>query len=262
MQNLISQLMRLYLPQDAVTPDALERHLIGAQTLELTLVDGCGLTRALYLPFARLKGDQEDAHWQRLCLLANALQQDLDLPAPAVSIDGAHAFGLWLSFATPIPAEQAQQFGERLVATYLPDYPLASLSLALSRQLPPSLNPASGKWAAFIHPGMGAAFMDDAGLDFAPPPSAQLAFLEPLAAITVEQLESAMAQLGHAVTRAVTHAVTHAITPEAAPSAPAVRAPTTPSGLLLKDATLEDIVRHLHAMHIEPTFRYLLPEKK
>jgi hypothetical protein len=29
--------------------------------------------------------------------------------------------------------------------------------------------------------------------------------------------------------------------------------------LLLRDATLEDIVRHLHAKNIEPTFRHLLP---
>jgi hypothetical protein len=31
-------------------------------------------------------------------------------------------------------------------------------------------------------------------------------------------------------------------------------------GLLLKDATLEDIVRHLHGQNIEPTFRFLAPQ--
>jgi hypothetical protein len=31
-------------------------------------------------------------------------------------------------------------------------------------------------------------------------------------------------------------------------------------GLLLKDATLEDIVRFLQAKHIEPTFRFLTPQ--
>jgi hypothetical protein len=47
--------------------------------------------------------------------------------------------------------------------------------------------------------------------------------------------------------------------PDPAP-APAPRAaPAAPQeGLLLKDATLEDIVRHLHAMNIEPTFRHLI----
>jgi hypothetical protein len=32
-----------------------------------------------------------------------------------------------------------------------------------------------------------------------------------------------------------------------------------PDGLLLKDATLEDIVRFLHSKNIEPTFRHILP---
>jgi hypothetical protein len=34
-----------------------------------------------------------------------------------------------------------------------------------------------------------------------------------------------------------------------------------PEGLLLKDATLEDIVRFLHSKNIEPTFRHLIMEK-
>jgi hypothetical protein len=38
---------------------------------------------------------------------------------------------------------------------------------------------------------------------------------------------------------------------------PAQSAASSPEGLLLKDATLEDIVRHLQAKHIEPTFRFL-----
>lgn len=242
MQNLISQLLRLYLPHDATTHEALAQHLSGAQTLALNLVDGQGLTRALMLPFTRLRGDAEDGHWQRLCALANALQQDLELPAPAVSIDGGQAFGLWMSLATPITAQQAHEFATRLLAAYVPEYPLASLALEQASQLPPSLNQATGKWAAFIHPGMGAAFIEEAGLDFTPPPTAQLAFLEPLKAITPAQWQHAMEQLA----------------PVTPPAAVAPHAPANQAGLLLKDATLEDIVRHLHGMNIEPTFRYVL----
>jgi hypothetical protein len=33
---------------------------------------------------------------------------------------------------------------------------------------------------------------------------------------------------------------------------------TPQDGLLLKDATLEDIVQFLHAKNIEPTFRHLI----
>jgi hypothetical protein len=39
---------------------------------------------------------------------------------------------------------------------------------------------------------------------------------------------------------------------------PAAVPPPSADGLLLKDATLEDIVRALHARGIEPTFRFTL----
>ena len=42
------------------------------------------------------------------------------------------------------------------------------------------------------------------------------------------------------------------------PAAAPVAAVTAHSGLLLADATLEDIVKHLHGLGIEPTFRHVL----
>jgi hypothetical protein len=50
-----------------------------------------------------------------------------------------------------------------------------------------------------------------------------------------------------------------ALQPQAQAPAKAKAPSATPGGLLLKDATLEDIVRHLHAKNIEPTFRFLPP---
>jgi hypothetical protein len=117
--------------------------------------------------------------------------------------------------------------------------------------LPPCLQP-SGKWAAFIHPSMGAAFVDEPGLDMPPPPAAQLGFLESLRSINPGQFAQALAKLqGHAGLAEAAPA------PVAAPL-PAATSATAP-GLLLQDATLEDIVRWLHARHIEPTFRHRLP---
>jgi hypothetical protein len=97
--------------------------------------------------------------------------------------------------------------------------------------LPPRLNPASGKWSAFIHPGMGASFAGDEGLEMQPPEAGQVALLESLESASPAQFAQALARLR--------------------PQGPAAE------GLLLKDATLEDIVRHLHAKNIEPTFRFL-----
>jgi hypothetical protein len=87
---------------------------------------------------------------------------------------------------------------------------------------------------------MGASFADESGLDMAPPMAGQVAFLEGLDSIAPGQFAQALERLE-------------------APAAP-VEAPEAPSadGLLLKDATLEDIVRVLHARGIEPTFRFTL----
>ncbi len=185
----------------------------------------------------------------RLCALANALQSRLGLPAPAVSVSGKDAYGLWLSFAAPTPVAQVQAFLALLHLAYLPDVPVHPEAASLPVPLLPGMHQGTGKWGAFIHPGLGASFIDEMGLEMAPPLAAQSAFLENLQSITEAQFQNAMAKLqlahGHALAASV-------------PAVAAVAA--TPGGLLLKDATLEDIIAHLHAKHIEPTFRHLVPK--
>ena len=272
MHKLISELTRLYLFEEQqhyvdaqggaqpLMPAVLARHLSGEQTVAVQLVSEGGLTRALVLEFGGKGGGE--AHWSALCTIANAVQHELDLPAPAVSISGT-AFQLWLSLATPVPAAQARQFVQLLRATFLPASTdiLAVAPPAYVEQvaLPPCLQP-SGKWAAFIHPSMGAAFVDEPGLDMPPPPAAQLGFLESLRSINPAQFAQALAKLQrHAGLLDVVS--TSVPVPVPAPVAAALPAPmpVTQPGLLLQDATLEDIVRWLHARHIEPTFRHRLP---
>jgi hypothetical protein len=261
MHKLISELHRLYLFDEqryleadgsshALTPAVLARHLSGEHTVAVRLVSEAGLVRALVMEFGGKGGGE--AHWAALCTIANAVQHELDLPAPAVSISGT-AFQLWLSLATPVPLVQAQQFVQLLRSTFLPAStdilavpPSAYLEQA---QLPPCLQP-SGKWAAFIHPGMGAAFADEPGLDMPPTPAAQLGFLDGVRSIAPVQFAQALAKLQQ-------HAGL-APAPVVAPRV-AAAAPAAASGLLLQDATLEDIVRWLHARNIEPTFRHRLP---
>eukprot|EP01133_Synstelium_polycarpum_P024490 gene24490-29375_t len=268
MHKLISALTRLYLFAEqqqyvdgdggaqALTPAVLARHLAGEQTVAVRLLSEHGLARALVLEFGGKGGGE--AHWSALCTIANAVQHELDLPAPAVSVSGT-AFQLWLSLATPVPAAQARQFVQLLRSTFLPASTdiLAAAPPACVEQvaLPPCLQP-SGKWAAFIHPSMGAAFVDEPGLDMAPPPAAQLGFLESLRSINPAQFAEALAKLqGHA---GLAGAAPEPVS--AAPAAAPLPAPASSAapGLLLQDATLEDIVRWLHARNIEPTFRHRL----
>jgi hypothetical protein len=243
MQKLITELKRLYLLDDAPLVSDLAARLQGQPAPAASLCGG-GFTRALVLPFPKGIEAGEAAHWHLLCEVANKLQSALGLPAPAVSISGADGFALWLSLETPVPLAQAQQFIELVSAAWLPERPPAPDAAARAAELPPALHAVTGKWAAFIHPGLGASFADDAGLDAPPPLAGQIALLENLDSITAAQFDHALRTLQPAA---------------AAQTAPIPARPA--SGLLLQDATLEDIVRHLQSRQIEPTFRFLTKTK-
>jgi len=259
--KLIDELTRLYLAPEAVTREALAQHLLGKTTLAIKLTTADNLTRALAIPFRKLAFASEGQHWTRLCEVANVLQGELGLPAPAVSIDGASAYYLWLSLDTPVPTARAQDFLAALRLAYFPETELAPDAATAPVYLPPCLNPRTGKWAAFIHPGMGASFADESGLEMAPPVVGQAAFLEGLDSIGAAQFEAALGKLQQksgAPAGAPSAAPVLPAPPAEGP--PAVQAAPLQEGLLLKDATLEDIVRFLHAKNIEPTFRHLLPK--
>ena len=230
MQKLTSELQRLYLFAD-------QQH--DAPSIDLVKD---GMVRTLVIDFHKAA---EEQHWARLCDVANALQTELGLPAPAVSVSGGECYRLWLSLAQPVPEAQAKQFLALLHKAYFED---EEIDFGRSRvDLPPAQNRATGLWAAFINPSMGGALAEDLGLEMAPPEAAQAAFLEGLVSISAEEYQQALAALQRK----------HDAAPAAAPSA-SIASAVTPAGLLLKDATLEDIVRHLHAMGIEPTFRHVL----
>lgn len=249
MQKLVSELSRLYLSPGAISPAVLTERMLGQSSEPVSLASPGGGVRAIMIPFQKMSEGEDSRHWTRLCELANALQAELGLPAPAVSISSSDGFGLWLSLAWPAPAETVREFVSLLRAVYCSgaDMPVDAGGSGVA--LPPCLDQGTGKWAAFINPGLGASFAEDSGLEMAPPLSGQVALLEHLHSITEAQLAHAIgvmrqAQAGHGGGSAI----------EEAP--PVLSA--SGDGLLLKDATLEDIVRHLHGKNIEPSFRHLL----
>lgn len=252
MEKLIAQLLRLYIPAGAVTPERLERHILGHDPRPVELDTADGLRRAIAIPFDQADGDEEADAWTRLCAVARALQVEHGFPAPAVSVDGVSAYCLWISLEAPVPAAQAKQWADLVRASWLPGRRAAAAADAgdPEPQLPPRFNARGGRWAAFIHPGMGASFAGEPGLVVAPPALAQAAFLEELESVAMARFAQSLAALRPAP----------AAGPHPAAATATATAPATPAdGLLLRDATLEDIVRHLHAQNIEPTFRHLLP---
>jgi len=238
MEKLISELTRLYLLPDSPAAQALAQRSAGGPCAPTGLAHD-GFTRAIAIPFRKAAG-ADVQHWERLCTVANGLQADFEFPAPAVSVASTGGFVLWLSLATPVAVPDARRFVDGLGRLWPDTLPPADVVTA-PVELPPCLNAVTGTWAAFINPGMGASFVDESGLDMPPPEAGQVAFLDGLDSITAEQFRAALARL------------------EPAPP-PMKRDDNVAGGLLLKDATLEDIVRHLQALDIEPTFRFKLME--
>lgn len=246
MQKLISELTRLYLPAGLPPPDGWQQRLQGEMSASISLVSDDGLTRAIVIAFRKLRDAEEAQHWTLLCEVANALQAQYGFPAPAVSISGADGYQLWLSLEMPVQTALVATFIELLRAKHFPVVETDAADDIAVVELPPCQNLRTGKWAAFINPGLGASFADESGLEMAPPLAGQAALLEGLHSISEAQFLNTMQALTQS----------HASTP--LPVEPGPRSVQAPDGLLLTDATLEDIVRHLHSKHIEPTFRHLI----
>jgi hypothetical protein len=233
-QKLMAELGRLYAPGGEPLPAASPVSLLAAD----------GASRAIALAFDKLPGADAMQPWTELCLVANTMQTELGLPPPAVSISGLNGYVLWLSLAAAAPAAQIAAFVAHVQRSCCPQTELRNLAAGSAMALPPFVHPDTGRWAAFINPGLGASFSEEFGLDMPPPVVAQAALLQGLHSISAEQFGQALAR------------------PQPAANAPALVAPApgvaADAGVLLSDATLEQIVAHLHARGIEPTFRYPL----
>jgi len=259
MEKLISALIRLYLLPDSPAAQDLAQRASGVPCADVELALD-GRTRAIPIPF-RKTAPGDEGHWDRLCSVANGLQAEFGFPAPAVSVASRGGYVLWLSLAQAVPPAQAQRFLDGLGRLWPDALPSAAAGTAV--ELPPCLDTATGKWAAFIHPGMGASFADESGLDMAPPLHGQVAFLDGLDSIPADAFQAALDRLAPAPAVPATPVGQPAATlsPPPQPGTAARGEGTIPDGLLLKDATLDDVVRWLHARNIEPTFRHVLPRE-
>lgn len=139
--------------------------------------------RALVLVF------NHPADWPHVAALCQALQDDLGLPPPAVSVDG-QGFRLWLGLETPLAAADQAAFLALLRTRYLHDLPEPRWHLASDEPLPvpPQQLGDSERWSAFIDPGMGALFAEDAWLDLPPGADRQADLLVPLRPATASEV--------------------------------------------------------------------------
>ena len=188
MTRLQTEYQRLYLPPGTGADSADAPGLIGAD----------GRVRALVLALSR------PADWDALSPLWRGVQSDLELPAPAIAVNGVDAFELWFSLAEPVPVAEAAAFLQGLRLRYLADVKPARLRLWPDAAAPtaspgpariPALQPATGRWSAFVAPDLPAVFGDDPSLDFQPVDDAQAEQLSRLASIPPDAWQAALAQL-------------------------------------------------------------------
>jgi hypothetical protein len=145
-------------------------------------------TRALVLELAR------PADWGVLSPLWRGVQSDLELPAPAIAVNGKDAFQLWFSLAEPVPLANAQAFLESLRKRYLPTLTAPRIGLFTSGATVPTQHPDSGRWSAFIAPDLAAIFSEEPWLDLPPNPDAQASVLARIASIKPAAFQAALSQ--------------------------------------------------------------------
>lgn len=197
-----------YYPAGKLSTAILQQHLAGTKTAALNLVSAAGLTRTLVIDFDGVPHGKGEQHWDKLCEVANGLQTELGLPAPAVSISGRKGYGLWISLEQTIPAATAQSFLHLLSKKYLngveaidlrPDTATPTDGAVAVAKLPPCLHRKNDKWAAFITPEVGAIFHETPYLESPASHAAQAKLLAGIESVPLMAFMQALTKLQHEV---------------------------------------------------------------
>ena len=202
MNKLITELQRLYFldrqrwsGEGILTQEIVDRCVAGELPVAVDLVGADGMARALIVDF------EDSADWQHVAGLYLAVQDELGLPAPALSISGHQGYTVWFSLASAVPVAQAGAFLAALRASYLAELPANRVGLrpaidTIARvTLAPGRHPTSGKWAAFIDPTLGGMFIDEPWLEMAPSQDKQAELLAAIKSISAAEFEAALSAL-------------------------------------------------------------------
>lgn len=248
MDELIAELRRLYFP-DAAGTLASSMGGEGEGEAKLDLVDADGRVRALVIEI-------DSGFWAQAAHLYEDVQAELDLPAPALSVSGGTAYGLWFAFAEPPPLAQVEAFAEGLRQRYLSELPATRLTL--HPRAPLTLVPArhGERWSAYIDASLGSMFVDEPWLAMAPSPQKQAELLAGHSAIKPDAFERVLGILQPAEAAAAKPS-------DAAPGAPALQGqprhdePVSFLLAIMNDASVETALRIEAAKALLPYFRKL-----
>lgn len=229
--RLFAEIQRLYqLPDDTAMPGEMALRLVGAE----------GRVRAMVFSLGR------PAEWPVLATVWRGVQADLELPAPAIAINGVDAYELWFSLVEPVPLSDAVAFLQGLRLRYMAEVKPHRVQLRplvdgdASAQITPRIPSAqgdTGNWSAFVAPDLAAVFGDEPLLDLPPGEDAQAELLSRIKCIPPASFEAVLGLL-------------QATAKAPAPAAPALAA--VAPGIAMKER-YEDPKRFLQDVMNDPS---------
>ena len=189
MSKLESELQRLYcLPGRAWSGTKSE-----SEKSQIDLITATGLVRCFVISI------KDGAAWPQIATLYQGIQDEFELPAPAISISVEEGYQIWFSLAEPVALKLAQDFMEGLCRKYLAETKTAKLKCRPGitddlKSVPkvPAREKASDRWSAYIDPTMGSMFVEESWLEMTPNHDKQAAMLAGLKSIKREDLDRAI----------------------------------------------------------------------
>ena len=186
MSKLESELQRLYcLPGRAWSGTKSE-----SENPQIDLITATGLVRCFVISI------KNGAAWPQIATLYQGIQDEFELPAPAISISVEEGYQIWFSLAEPVTLQAAQNFMEGLCRKYLAETKTAKLKCRPGitddlKSVPkvPAREKASDRWSAYIDPTMGSMFIEESWLEMTPSLDKQAGMLTGLKSIRPEDFD-------------------------------------------------------------------------
>ena len=135
--------------------------------------------------------------WDRLSTVWQAVQAELQWPAPGIAVSGTDGHQLWFSLAQPVAGARASAMLEALRRRWLADVPPERIAMAPSEAaqhvggVPPA-QLAPGRWSAFVAPDLAALFAEEHWLDLEPTADAQADLLSRLQGVKPADFQRAL----------------------------------------------------------------------
>lgn len=192
MNKLESELQRLYFfPSQAWLGAKSE-----SDNPHINLITATGLVRCLVISV------KDGGAWQQVAALYQGIQDELELPAPAISVSVEDGYQIWFSLAEPVALQLAQDFMEGLCRKYLAETKAAKLKLRPGtadalKFVPkiPARQDTSERWSAYIDPTMGSMFVEETWLEMTPILDKQAGMLAGLKSTNTEDFHRALSTL-------------------------------------------------------------------